>query len=222
MRSATVLGFVASAAAAALATPSGLPQPLGELGWEGVITPGGPKVEVWGSSFEDIQAKIQVEHPKFSIYTHEEQAAPETSADPAVVARSKLERRWGRRVCDNRFGVVMPYFAEQAANNLRRINGNSCKARARTCIRTQCVGGAAIGICNDNHHQIDVPCTGVADMARHIYQNCWELDTDCKAGRGCEGSNHVTFGQLFSDHHTWNVIVGQCGYFGNGERPVKA
>ncbi|KAL0943482.1 uncharacterized protein CTRU02_201369 [Colletotrichum truncatum] len=146
MVSATFLGFVASAAAAALSVRSEPPQPLGELGWEGAVTPNRPVLEVWGTSFEDIESKIRKDYPNFSIYTEEEQVDPETSANPAVATRGELERRW----------------------------------------------------------------------------NCWELDTDCKAGRGCEGSNHVTFGQLFADAGNWNVVLGQCSYFGNGERPVKA
>lgn len=59
MRSAAfILPFVASAAAAAVntgnptAVEGGLPLPLGEIGWEGVVTPGGPSVKVWGASFE--------------------------------------------------------------------------------------------------------------------------------------------------------------------------
>jgi hypothetical protein len=61
MRSAAfILPFVASAAAAAVntgnptAVEGGLPLPLGEIGWEGVVTPGGPSVKVWGASFEVI------------------------------------------------------------------------------------------------------------------------------------------------------------------------
>lgn len=45
------LSFVASAAAAAI-TPQVAPLPVGQLGWEGAVAPGGPVMEVWGDSFE--------------------------------------------------------------------------------------------------------------------------------------------------------------------------
>ncbi|KAH7347503.1 hypothetical protein B0T11DRAFT_359937 [Plectosphaerella cucumerina] len=226
MRSAPfILPFVASAAAAAVntgnptAVEGGLPLPLGEIGWEGVVTPGGPSVKVWGASFEDIEAKIREDYPEFSIYEEEEQTGPETSPVPEVVTRAALEKR--QRYCDPRFGRVMPHYIDQCISALRRINGNNCWARARHCIRNQCINGGAVGMCNDNHHDINIPCTRVADMAANIRQNCWEVDTACKAGQGCWGENHTTFGQLF-DAGGFNVIVGQCGFFGNGQRPVKA
>lgn len=47
---AVVLGLVASATAAAVGEK--LPLPLGELGWSGSVTPGGPILEYWGTDFE--------------------------------------------------------------------------------------------------------------------------------------------------------------------------
>lgn len=48
---AIILGLVAATTAAVLpAGPEHLP--LGEIGWEGVVIPGEPAVEVWGWSFE--------------------------------------------------------------------------------------------------------------------------------------------------------------------------
>nr|XP_036582083.1 uncharacterized protein CTRU02_08160 [Colletotrichum truncatum]KAF6790640.1 secreted protein [Colletotrichum truncatum] len=102
MVSATFLGFVASAAAAALSVRSEPPQPLGELGWEGAVTPNRPVLEVWGTSFEDIESKIRKDYPNFSIYTEEEQVDPETSANPAVATRGELERRWVSRLFNKR------------------------------------------------------------------------------------------------------------------------
>ncbi|KAL0929738.1 uncharacterized protein CTRU02_215381 [Colletotrichum truncatum] len=86
MRFTALIGFVTSTTAAALSVPAGPPQPLGEIGWEGIVTPGGPIVE-------DIESKIRKEQPDFSIYTKEEQASPETSTDPTVISRGLLERR---------------------------------------------------------------------------------------------------------------------------------
>ena len=53
MKHITVLfGFVASAMAAVVPPAPALPLPLGEVGWQGSVTPGGPTIEVWGESFE--------------------------------------------------------------------------------------------------------------------------------------------------------------------------
>ncbi|KAH6695407.1 hypothetical protein F5X68DRAFT_227388 [Plectosphaerella plurivora] len=213
-----VLPLVASAAAAAVGNV--LPLPMGEIGWEGPATPGGPSVKVWGNSFEDIEAKIKKDHPGFSIYLDAPQEDTTGSSEaPEVAARAALLQK--RVNCDTRFGEVIPYYAEQGISNLRRINGNNCWARARHCIRTQCVGGAGIGLCNDNYNDINIPCTRVAEMAEHVTRNCWKMDTVCRPGQGCHGENETTFGQEF-DGGNFNVIVGQCSFFGGGERPVKA
>ncbi|KAM5343657.1 hypothetical protein ACJ41O_012194 [Fusarium nematophilum] len=157
MRTAAVaLSFVASATAAAINT-TGPPLPMGELGWGGVVNPGGPKIEVWGNDLDEIEAKIKKYHHEFSIYSEEEEEVPEVSADPAVVARGVLEARLINRNCDTRYGEVNDYLVGVAIENLKRVAGNQCKTRARTCIRTKCVNGAAIGLCNDNYHEIVVP-----------------------------------------------------------------
>ncbi|KAF6802194.1 secreted protein [Colletotrichum musicola] len=227
MRSSTVvLGLAASMASAAVVPIATIaPLPLGEIGWHGAPVAGGPEIDVWGDSFEDIEAKIKAEYnPDFSIYLQDEQEAPGTSDDPAVAARDQLERRARNRNCDKRFGEVVAYYAEQATNNLRRINGNSCKARARHCVRTQCVDGAAVGMCNDNHHDIDIACTTIADFAAEIQRGCYRTEPQCDAHGNCVVSpwRSYTVGQIFSDHLTWNVIVGHCTFFGSGTRPVKA
>ncbi|GKT61410.1 secreted protein [Colletotrichum tofieldiae] len=70
---------------------------MGEVGWQGSVTPGAPEIEVWGASFKDIEAKIRKEYdPDFSIYTEEEQEVPGASEDPGLVARQHLERRMVR------------------------------------------------------------------------------------------------------------------------------
>ncbi|KAH7375439.1 hypothetical protein B0T11DRAFT_293122 [Plectosphaerella cucumerina] len=217
-----VLGLVANAAAAAVGENLP-PLPLGDLGWSGSVTPGGPVLEYWGQDFADIEAKIRKDYPDFSIYSETEVSTPvsESSADPAVAARGVLEARHGPRHCQTRFGEVNPFSVNSCISNLRRISGG-CKARARTCIRTQCVSGAAVGICNDNHHEINIPCPDIANMAENIKNWCYTHDTYCPPRGSCRDVNPRTSGQIFSNHSTWNVIVGACGFFGNGERPVKA
>jgi hypothetical protein len=56
MKSAVVvLGLVANAAAAAVGENLP-PLPLGELGWSGSVTPGGPVLEYWGQDFEVVNS----------------------------------------------------------------------------------------------------------------------------------------------------------------------
>jgi hypothetical protein len=56
-----VLSLAAAVAGATLPGPSasGLPLPLGEMGWTGSITPGGPVVQVWGADLDvrDVSAQ---------------------------------------------------------------------------------------------------------------------------------------------------------------------
>lgn len=63
MRSLIFLSLAALSAAAAVDT-SVAPLPIGEVGWEGVVVPGQPPIQVWGDSFEvglsfPVQVKMQ-------------------------------------------------------------------------------------------------------------------------------------------------------------------
>ncbi|KAH6685426.1 hypothetical protein F5X68DRAFT_233171 [Plectosphaerella plurivora] len=219
-----LLSLVAAAAGAALSprADSGLTLPLGEIGWEGSVTPGGPVVKVWGADLDDIEAKIKKDHPEFSIWLDEpNEATPvESSANPALEVRAALVKRL-KGNCDSRFGRADVAYVNDCIINLRKVNGNRCSARARTCIRTQCVRSAAVGLCNDITYDITVNCTDVARMADTVRLACnWiRLPWVCAPGK-CNIQEHWSHGQEFSPGNTWNVIVGTCGFFGNGEKPV--
>ncbi|KAH6843151.1 hypothetical protein B0I37DRAFT_357144 [Chaetomium sp. MPI-CAGE-AT-0009] len=226
-----ILNFAASAAAAAISSslPASAPLPIGEVGWEGAVVPGEPAIVVWGDSFEDIEAKLQSDHPGFSIYqdeanVDEDGGFEETSEDPALVARGLLEARadWGKHNC-LRGGWTYMEVVNSAIKNLNNIKGDTCRVRARKCVRMQCVKGSGVGVCNDNRHDIKLACTQVARMARHILLNCHKSDTICgPPGVGCIGTIPVTQGQVFSAEGKWNTIVGRCTFWGDGpERPVK-
>ncbi|KAM0274303.1 hypothetical protein ACHAQH_007977 [Verticillium albo-atrum] len=218
-----LLGFAAHAAAAALG--DNLPLPLGEIGWVGSVTPGGPELEYWGIDFEEIEAKIQKDYPGFSIYSDEpskvSELPEETNENPANTVRSILEARQGKRLCSTRFGEVNPFQVNTGINALRKITAG-CKARGRTCIRTQCRTHAAIGLCNDNTYEINIPCPQIATMAEKVKNDCYTHDVSCSFPSSCRDVNPRTAGQMFSPGGTWNVIVGYCTFFGNGERPVRA
>ncbi|KAH6696946.1 hypothetical protein F5X68DRAFT_238237 [Plectosphaerella plurivora] len=230
MRStAIIVGFVAAVTASVLPVPSSVPLELGEIGWEGVVVPGQAAVEVWGTNFEDIQEKIRKEYnPDFSIYSEkiEDFDAHAITENPALVARAQLGTRQVNRNCNSRFGKSQTWWAEEARSNLRRIGGNLCKARPPTCIRMQCVENTAIGACTDNfNNELSVPCNAIADFGTNILNNCFEhVPISCNAQNNCNHSpyGHKTYDQVFSNGGTWNVIIGTCPFFGNGERPVKA
>jgi len=98
-------------------------------------------------------------------------------------------------------------------SQLKRINGNKCSTRGRSCIRTQCHGNAAIVLCNDNSYTIDVRCTDIARMAEDIRRDCHRVKFPlvCPPFRPCEIIEHSAAGQAFSPGRSWNVIVGSCG-----------
>ncbi|WQF85226.1 hypothetical protein CDEST_10240 [Colletotrichum destructivum] len=224
MRSLIFLSLAAFSAAAAVDT-SVAPLPIGEVGWEGVVVPGQPPIQVWGDSFEDIEAKIRVDHPDFSIYTEEVQEEPESSGNPSeevVSLLANVNKDVSKYNC-NRGGWVYDFTAWDAIEKVKKIAGNKCMTRARKCVRLSCVSGTAVGVCNDNTHDIHMPCSMVGRMADTIYRNCWKQDTICgPPGAGCIGTMPLTQGQAFSPGGTWNTIIGVCSFFGNGERPVKA
>ncbi|KAH7347471.1 hypothetical protein B0T11DRAFT_333580 [Plectosphaerella cucumerina] len=233
MRSiAIIVGLAASAATAAVLPNqpvSAAPLPMGEIGWEGVVIPGQPAVEVWGATFEDIEAKIRKEYnPEFSIYSEEIVTPPSITENPALLARKHLETRQTGLICNEYFGSTSTYYAEQARDNLRRISGNRCKARARTCIRMQCVQYAAITTCNDQwNKEVDVHCGMIADFADRILYapQCFRhAPVTCDAQNNCNHSplGHESFGQIFANDRSWNVIISSCARWGSGERPVKA
>ncbi|KAH6663319.1 hypothetical protein F5X68DRAFT_251534 [Plectosphaerella plurivora] len=214
MRSiAIIVGLAATAVTAAVLPISRPPLPIGEIGWEGVVIPGQPAVEVWGSSFEDIEAKIRKEYnPDFSIYTEKIETPPSITENPALVARKHLETRQTGLICNEYFGSTSTYYAEEARNNLRRISGNRCKARPRTCIRMQ---------------DVDVHCGMIADFAdRILYASaCFRhAPMTCDPQNNCNFSPlaHESFGQIFANDRSWNVIISGCAIWGGGERPVKA
>ncbi|KAK6221646.1 hypothetical protein CH63R_13472 [Colletotrichum higginsianum IMI 349063] len=79
MRFAAIIVSLAASvtASAVLPVPSTPPLPVGEVRWQGVVVPGKAEVEVWGASFEDIEAQIREQYnPNFSIYTEEMQDSP--------------------------------------------------------------------------------------------------------------------------------------------------
>ncbi|KAH7353844.1 hypothetical protein B0T11DRAFT_300918 [Plectosphaerella cucumerina] len=217
-----VLSLAAAVAGATLPGPSasGLPLPLGEMGWTGSITPGGPVVQVWGADLDDIEAKIKKDHPEFSMYLDEPIQPLASSENPALEAREALSKRLNGN-CDGRFGNAKVSGVNDGINSLRRVTAG-CSARARTCIRTQCNHDAAIGLCNDNYHDITVRCTDVANMAEEIRKSChWvKFPHVCPPGRPCTITDHWSHGQEFARAGPWNVIVGTCGFFGGGSRPV--
>ncbi|KAH7383867.1 hypothetical protein BKA66DRAFT_441376 [Pyrenochaeta sp. MPI-SDFR-AT-0127] len=207
MKSAVIiLNFIGLIAAAAVNTS----QPLlsqGGLGWEGVIVPGEPAVIVWGTSFEDIEAKIQLTNPDFSIWADKEHEDPGFSEDPRVNARAVLEARldWGKRQCEASTSAENWGPVNEGADILRRVNGNKCWTRARTCQRMTCVRDEAIGMCNSNNHDVTLACTDVANFAVHLLRNCPYITVWCPIFGDCQQTTHGSHGRLWSTGGTWLV-----------------
>lgn len=47
-------------------------------------------------------------------------------------------------------------------------------------------------------------------MAENIKNWCYDADVYCPPRGSCRDVNPHTAGQIFSNHSTWNVIVGYC------------
>ncbi|KXH48521.1 hypothetical protein CNYM01_11035 [Colletotrichum nymphaeae SA-01] len=239
--SAVILGLVATAASSAIPSEprdveveyAPLPFPIGEAGWVGVLEEGGPVVEVWGSDLLDIEAKVQEEHGTSifngTVDVNGTPATPEVAAafyNEAQKAKRSLEKRQVTDEmilqapnCFEKWGKVDGFQVNTGVNNLRAVNGG-CKVRARQCIRTQCVGEAAIALCNDNYYDLEVSCGHVADLAQAIAHDCIWVDICSDPKQPAHICKTWSAGQNFDGSH--NVIVGNCGAVSSSGQPVKA
>lgn len=97
-------------------------------------------------------------------------------------------------------------------SKLKRINGNRCWAKAKTCQRFVCEGTAGIGICNANSNKIMIACTHIARMAEHVRRKCIDSTYWCSwnPNIGCTVTNVVHKGQAYSPGGTWRTRVGGC------------
>ncbi|KAL2882645.1 hypothetical protein SGCOL_001849 [Colletotrichum sp. CLE4] len=233
--STVLLGLVATVASSAIPSEprdvevqyAPLPFPIGQAGWVGVLEEGGPVVEVWGSDLLDVEAKVQEAHSA-SIFngTVDVEGIPATpevatafynEAQNRQNAKRSLEKRAPH--CFEKWGKVDGFQVNTGVNNLRAVNGG-CKVRARQCIRTQCVGEAAIALCNDNYYDLEVSCGHVADLAQAIAHDCIWVDICFDPKQPAHTCKTWSAGQNFDGSH--NVIVGNCGAVSSSGQPVKA
>ncbi|KAK6360016.1 hypothetical protein TWF696_001137 [Orbilia brochopaga] len=81
---------------------------------------------------------------------------------------------------------------------LRGKWNDDCGAPARTCQTKSCSWNSRIEVCNDNNHDVHIPCGRVADGAEAIMNKC--------------GDYHK--GQVFNNGPAggWNIVVraGSC------------
>ncbi|KAK1491381.1 hypothetical protein CCUS01_03166 [Colletotrichum cuscutae] len=164
-------------------------------------------------SSADIEAKVQEEHGTSifngTVDVDGTPATPEVAAafyNEAQNAKRSLEKRAPN--CFEKWGKVDGFQVNTGVNNLRAVNGG-CKVRARQCIRTQCVGEAAIALCNDNYYDLEVSCGHVADLAQAIAHDCIWVDICSDPKQPAHICKTWSAGQNFDGSH--NVIVGNCG-----------
>lgn len=128
--------------------------------------------------------------------------------------------KYGERNC-NYWGWANPNKLWDASRNLRRVTG-ACVAPARSCTRMQCVFDTAVAVCNDNRHNLYLPCSYVADGADRLNRECYSFDgVLCSLAnpfQKCVRVNERVHGQIFSPGRTWNVLAGTCGTYHTGKR----
>ncbi|KXH67634.1 hypothetical protein CSAL01_07888 [Colletotrichum salicis] len=186
-----------------------IPYPIGLLGWEGPVTPGGPDVYYEGADIETINTQILADTPEASIFVNITESDVEKRAghgSSPIEARQAYSQTCGA----GRWGLLSQIDIQTGINYL--YNVGRCIVQARQCIRTTCDQDSAIAWCNDNTYAIDVPCSTVADFASLAM---WE----CVNWREIPFPN-LPSTQRFHEAERWNIILSECGFFNPGGQPV--
>ncbi|KAI1848080.1 hypothetical protein JX265_013888 [Neoarthrinium moseri] len=140
---------------------------LGNISWAGILEEGGPRVEVTGSSFEDIERQIQSTKPDFtwdSIKPFNPPAAGQGNTDTYVNCNEG-----SGQTSVGRIGEGIAYL---------RSKPGDCRAAARpaeqlrSCGRVSCSYNAAIQLCSTATNDIWMPCATIGDYAQIILNHC--------------------------------------------------
>ncbi|EJT74827.1 hypothetical protein GGTG_08665 [Gaeumannomyces tritici R3-111a-1] len=184
------------------------PLPIGPLKWRG------PE----GSDLEDINTKIGADHPGLSLFDGSMNFTSASSTlgavpnegdkfvniDAELEARASLEARndrYSTNCNQHRYGGVAVWDIDSGIRHLRSVS--RCLVNARQCVRTTCNSYSAIVFCNDNHYDIDMACSHIANMASDGVRDChWEIYNPLIGGV-----------QRFNHDKAYNVILGNCGNF---------
>ncbi|KAK0623902.1 hypothetical protein B0T14DRAFT_565219 [Immersiella caudata] len=164
----------------------------GPIEWKGALEEGGEEIQLSGTTFDDIEAKAKALNPNYTIF--EKAPAAIESRDLAARQTESINCGWPPGWRPTPDFTALHYGIEY----LRGISGN-CRGRPgpSACDRVSCSWKSAIFYCNDNRHEIWVPCRQLGDVAAAIVSRC-----------GDQGHNGRTLGQAFDRGH-WNVIVAE-------------
>ncbi|KAI0123741.1 hypothetical protein BJ170DRAFT_712920 [Xylariales sp. AK1849] len=173
-----------------------LPATWGNITWRGNITEAGPVMNFTGTSLQDIEHKISQRERGFVWNT--------TWFATSRQIDEHKKRDHSDFICNvgGQGYAGEPYILE-GVEYLQNIPGGCHQEPGpQVCSRVSCSYNAAIWCCNDNDHDIWVPCHTLGDYAFEIRQKCMTMvhqDAD---------SRWTVQGQWF-DSENWNVIVGR-------------
>ncbi|KAK4450293.1 hypothetical protein QBC34DRAFT_379493 [Podospora aff. communis PSN243] len=170
----------------------------GPIEWKGVLEDGGEEVYLSGATFDEIDTKAKAINPSYTIFDH---SAAVEARDASIEARQNIpvsiQCGWPPG-----WTPTWDFLALDAGINYLKGLQGSCRNPPGPgfCGRVSCSWGSGIYYCNDNRHEIWVPCRDLGDVAHSIVSRC--------ADRGANGR---TLGQAFHSGN-WNVIVaaGDC------------
>ncbi|KAI1763264.1 hypothetical protein GGR53DRAFT_521138 [Hypoxylon sp. FL1150] len=175
--------------------------------WTGQVNIGGPLVSIAGTA-EEIYKEIVKINPNYDnelgINSNSSTLA-ERGLEP-LKKRATTSSDWtcayGNDIIAESVGVGVRY--------LYSIANGACSAPPGSpgdggCTTTTCNSGAGIFLCNDSSYTLTVTCSIVADNAVEVLINC-----QSSTYAGSNTWTTITHGQIFSDDHTWNVILNQC------------
>ncbi|KAI1102027.1 hypothetical protein F4804DRAFT_334692 [Jackrogersella minutella] len=178
-----------------------------KITWKGQVKPGEATVSITGTA-EEIYKQIIVINPnyEYELGIYSNYSTVKIRDLEPIKKRATTSDDWtcdyGTNVNAESIGVGIRY--------LYSIANADCSAPpgvpgAGGCTASSCNSGAGIWLCNDSSNEANIPCTIIADNAVEVLIYC--QTTTYNGGNSWTTNTH---GQIFSDDHTWNVILNAC------------
>ncbi|KAI0884916.1 uncharacterized protein GGS22DRAFT_200574 [Annulohypoxylon maeteangense] len=178
-----------------------------KITWTGQVKPGEDSVSITGTAQEIYKRIIEI-NPNYDneLGLNSNQSTIATRGLEPIKKRATTSDDWtcayGNDVNAESIGEGVRY--------LYRIVNADCSAPpgspgAGGCSVSSCNSGAGIFLCNDSSNTAHIPCTIIADNAVEVLINCQRTTYN-----GGNTWTTVTHGQIFSNDHSWNVILNKC------------
>ncbi|KAI1454777.1 hypothetical protein F4805DRAFT_303469 [Annulohypoxylon moriforme] len=178
-----------------------------KITWTGQVRPGEAVLSITGTAQEIYKQIIEI-NPNYDNELG-------LNSNQSTIARRGLEPIQKRATTSDDWTCTYgnDVNAESIGEGVRylySIANADCSAPpgspgAGGCSVSSCNSGAGIFLCNDSSNTAHIPCTLIADNAVEVLINCQRTTYN-----GDNTWTTVTHGQIFSNDHTWNVILNKC------------